>query len=60
MEQGDAAIWKLQQFDLDYDHVANEMSIARKHKALILDLRGNPGGSIDTLKWIVGMLFDRT
>ncbi len=59
VEQGDAAIWKLQQFDLDYDHVANEMSIARKHKALILDLRGNPGGSIDTLKWIVGMLFEQ-
>ena len=59
VEEGDAAIWKLQQFDLDYDHVANEMGIARKHKALILDLRGNGGGSVETLKWIVGMLFDK-
>jgi C-terminal processing protease CtpA/Prc len=32
---------------------------ARKKKALILDLRGNPGGSIETLKWFLGGVFDK-
>jgi C-terminal processing protease CtpA/Prc len=59
MEIGDVAIWKLQSFVLDYDKADKAIGIARKHSALILDLRGNPGGSIDTLKWIVGSLFDR-
>ncbi|MGC1370890.1 MAG: S41 family peptidase [Candidatus Sulfotelmatobacter sp.] len=30
----------------------------RKGKALIVDLRGNPGGSVDALKYFVGMFFD--
>ncbi len=30
----------------------------RKDKAVIIDLRGNPGGSVDTLKDFVGMFFD--
>lgn len=32
---------------------------ARKHDALILDLRGNPGGSETTLLDLLGSLFDR-
>jgi len=31
---------------------------ARKHKALILDLRGNPGGSVDTLGYLIGHIFE--
>jgi carboxyl-terminal processing protease len=58
IEKGDAAIWKLQQFDVDIREVEKEISIARKHKTLILDLRGNPGGYTDSLQWIVGSLFD--
>ena len=30
----------------------------RKDKAVIVDLRGNPGGSVDTLKDFMGMFFD--
>ena len=30
----------------------------RKHNALILDLRGNPGGAVETLEDIAGYLFD--
>src|SRR5215469_2296337 len=32
---------------------------ARKYKAWIVDLRGNPGGSVETLKWFLGGIFDR-
>lgn len=31
---------------------------ARKHKALILDLRSNPGGALDSLKYLLGVLFE--
>ena len=58
VETGDAAIWNIQQFDLSIDGVEKGISIARKHKTLILDLRGNPGGSADMLEHLVGMLFD--
>jgi C-terminal processing protease CtpA/Prc len=32
---------------------------ARKHKALILDLRGNGGGSEETLQYLLGGVFDK-
>ena len=31
---------------------------ARKHKALIVDLRSNPGGAVDSLKALLGRLFE--
>ena len=34
--------------------VANMIDKARRYPALILDLRGNPGGSIDNLKYLAG------
>ncbi|HEX8088858.1 MAG TPA: S41 family peptidase [Blastocatellia bacterium] len=40
----DLFIWKMPQFDLDEAGVDNMMDKARKHKALVLDLRRNPGG----------------
>jgi C-terminal processing protease CtpA/Prc len=33
-------------------------SIARKHKALVLDLRENPGGAVSTLERMLGSVFD--
>jgi len=59
VEKGDVAIWKLHQFFLDEGEVGRTIRTASKHKTLILDLRGNPGGSVDTLKEVVGSLFDR-
>jgi C-terminal processing protease CtpA/Prc len=58
VETGDAAIWNIQQFNLSIDSVEKGIAIARKHKVLILDLRSNPGGSVDMLEHLVGMLFD--
>ena len=40
-------IWKMNEFDLTDDEVDKAMSRATKHKTLILDLRGNPGGRAD-------------
>jgi carboxyl-terminal processing protease len=57
-ENGDIIIWQLPQFDLDIGRIETTIGAARKHKTLVLDLRGNPGGSVDTLKWVVGSLFD--
>ena len=41
------------------DQVEDMIGRARKHAGLILDLRGNPGGSVDTLKYLVGGFFDK-
>jgi len=58
VERGDVAIWKLPHFDAEFDEVRRNIGTARKHKALILDLRGNSGGAVDTLKFVIGGLFD--
>ncbi len=55
----DLLIWKMPQFDLSDKEVDTIMDKARKRKALILDLRGNGGGSEETLKRVIGNLFDR-
>jgi len=57
-EMGDVMIWKMPLFDLDDSGVDHLFSIARKHKALVLDLRENPGGAVVTLERMVGNVFD--
>ena len=59
VELGDELmIWKLPNF-LKSDKAVDEMvDKVRKHKALILDLRGNSGGATDTLERMVGSFFD--
>jgi hypothetical protein len=57
-ENGAALIWKIPSFFVEQSTVDSIFSKARKHQALILDLRGNPGGSIDTLKVMLGHIFD--
>lgn len=47
-------IWKMPQFDLPRDKVADMMAKASKHKALVLDLRGNHGGAEETLLALIG------
>lgn len=58
VESGEVAIWKLPAFDLTPDWVERQIGKARQHKAVILDLRGNGGGSTKTLSLLTGSLFD--
>ncbi len=54
----DLYIWQMPQFDLLYGRVNQIMDRITKYKTLIIDLRGNSGGYIDTLLQIIGNLFD--
>jgi len=54
----DLLVWKMPEFDLSIDEVDSLMSKAKNRKALILDLRGNPGGYEETLLRMIGNLFD--
>jgi carboxyl-terminal processing protease len=49
---------KLPVFFFDQQEVDGLIDKARKHQALILDLRGNPGGAIETLKYLLGGIFE--
>lgn len=51
-------IWKMPRFDLSPGEVRNDMRLAGKHKALILDLRGNGGGAVESLGAMVGAFLD--
>jgi carboxyl-terminal processing protease len=54
----DALIWKMPQFDLDEGAVGATVGKFKSKRALILDLRGNPGGYVKTLEWLAGYFFD--
>jgi C-terminal processing protease CtpA/Prc len=57
-EMGDVMIWKMPEFDMDDGTINDMFGRARKHKTLIMDLRGNPGGSVDVLEKVVGYVMD--
>jgi len=54
----DVVIWKMPRFLLSPGEVDHLFGDVRKHKLLILDLRGNPGGASVTLERMLGNLFD--
>ena len=54
----DLLVWKMNDFDLTDSEVDDAMAKAKKHKALIIDLRGNGGGWISTVTRIISNLFD--
>ena len=58
IETGDVAIWKMPEFRVKDGEIDGAFQTIRKHKTLILDLRGNPGGSLATLGRVVGNVFD--
>ena len=51
-------ILKFPGFYFNETEVEDMAKKVRKHKALVLDLRGNPGGSVDTLKYLLGEFLD--
>jgi C-terminal processing protease CtpA/Prc len=58
VDAGDVMVWKMPEFlieDREVDRIFND---AHKHKTLILDLRGDPGGAVTTLDRMIGNLFD--
>ncbi|MEW6364487.1 MAG: S41 family peptidase [Acidobacteriota bacterium] len=55
----DLIIWKMPEFDDDESSVDRMMDKVRAHKALVLDLRGNTGGSAKTLERLAGYFFDK-
>jgi carboxyl-terminal processing protease len=54
----DVIIWKLPDFVFPTEQSKKMLDQVRQHKALILDLRGNPGGSVDFLAHFLGGMFD--
>jgi C-terminal processing protease CtpA/Prc len=58
-ELGDVMIWKMPIFVGNNGDIDKLFAMARRHATLILDLRGNPGGLIDTMRRMVSNLFDR-
>jgi C-terminal processing protease CtpA/Prc len=54
----DAIIWKLPDFRYLTDAADEMLDDIRSHNALVLDLRGNPGGSVDFLSHFLGGMFD--
>jgi C-terminal processing protease CtpA/Prc len=54
----DLFIWKMPQFDLEPGRVDDFVGNFRKKKAVIFDLRGNPGGYEETLLRLIGNVMD--
>jgi len=54
----DVSVLKFPLFMFDQSEMESMMSKARKRPALIIDLRGNPGGAVETLKFLVGAMFE--
>ena len=60
LEYGDkVTVIKVPEFKFTALEVESMLSKAHNHDNLILDLRGNPGGAVDTLKYLVGGMFDK-
>jgi C-terminal processing protease CtpA/Prc len=47
-------VWKMPQFNLYRENVVRMIAKTMKYRKLILDLRGNPGGAVETLEFMVG------
>ena len=56
---GEVFLWKMPRFDLPENKLDELMGKVNKHKALILDMRGNGGGDEGTLLRLIGHFFDK-
>ncbi|MDT7540685.1 MAG: hypothetical protein QOE33_589 [Acidobacteriota bacterium] len=54
----DLMIWKMREFAATDTQIDDMMAKARKHKSLVLDLRGNGGGYETTLLRLIGNCID--
>jgi carboxyl-terminal processing protease len=54
------AIYKYQSFEDSQDDVDRILKQLRPYKAVIIDLRGNGGGSVNTLKWLLAGFFENS
>ncbi|MEK7829958.1 MAG: S41 family peptidase [Acidobacteriota bacterium] len=60
VEVGDnLMIYKMPDFSISESAVDDMIGKARKRPLLILDLRGNPGGYVKTLEWMMGYFTDK-
>jgi C-terminal processing protease CtpA/Prc len=57
-EYGDLLIVNLQTFSMEQVEADNLVSMIRRHKALILDMRGNGGGAVPVMEQLLNALFD--
>jgi C-terminal processing protease CtpA/Prc len=55
---GDVMVWKVPNFTFPEKEAESRLRQARKCRALILDLRGNEGGTNKNLEWLIGATFD--
>jgi C-terminal processing protease CtpA/Prc len=59
-EYGDQLlVLKVPEFYFSPTEVSDMIGKAHKHQNLIVDLRGNPGGSVETLGFLLGGMFDK-
>ena len=56
---GQLLVLKVPEFYFSPTEVGDMIGKAHQHQNLIVDLRGNPGGSVDTLAYLLGGMFDR-
>lgn len=56
---GDVLVWDLDDFSIDARVLQGRMRSLRRHQALVLDLRGNPGGYVSTLQRAVGLFLEK-
>jgi carboxyl-terminal processing protease len=52
-------VLKLPEFVFSTAEADTMIKRARKYPAMIVDLRGNPGGNVEALKYLVGGMFDK-
>lgn len=57
IERDGVMIWKMPTFAFNPGQVDEIFALAKKQKTLILDLRGNPGGLVDSLRRSLGHIF---
>ena len=58
-DYGTALVWKMPNFAFEPKEVPDLMARAAGKQALVLDLRGNPGGYVVTLEKLAGYFFEK-